>query len=85
MVRGSGKFILAAVKRKVEVNDMLLSDLCWNNLGVSGGKILLESLRSNRTLTRLSLTGNNITNDIISAIGRYCLRHMTENEHMRTW
>ncbi|KAK3895022.1 hypothetical protein Pcinc_001255 [Petrolisthes cinctipes] len=43
-------------------------DLRWNSLSRVGGIALLESLQHNHTLTKLSLTGNNVPPDIISTI-----------------
>lgn len=46
-----------------------LSDLRWNNIGLLGGRALVNCLPSNRTLWRLDLAGNNIPSDILRAVG----------------
>lgn len=40
-------------------------------MGGAGGKALLESLHHNKTLSKLSLIGNNIPNEVVAAIGMY--------------
>ena len=45
------------------------SDLRWNNIGIVGGRSALAMLQYNKTLTDLELSGNNITQDIVKAIG----------------
>ncbi len=47
----------------------LLLDLKWNSIGVIGGRELLSSLKLNTHLEELHLAGNNVTNDILEAIG----------------
>ncbi len=48
---------------------MLYPDLRWNSLGVLGGRKLLNALRSNGSLRRMRVEGNNIPSDITEAIG----------------
>lgn len=46
-----------------------LSDLRWNNVGLLGGRALVNCLPSNRTLWRLELAGNSIPSDVLRAAG----------------
>lgn len=46
-----------------------LPDLRWNNIGLLGGRALVNCLPSNRTLWRLDLAGNNIPGDVLRAVG----------------
>ena len=41
----------------------------WNNVGLLGGRAIVEMLQTNKTLTRIELAGNNIPADILKAIG----------------
>ena len=50
-------------------NFVLVSDLRWNNVGLLGGRAIVEMLQTNKTLTRIELAGNNIPADILKAIG----------------
>ncbi|KAJ3011705.1 UNVERIFIED_CONTAM: Leucine-rich repeat-containing protein 45 [Siphonaria sp. JEL0065] len=43
-------------------------DLRWNSGGLVGGRGLLQSMKHNHTLTNLSLTGNEIPEDLLRAI-----------------
>uniref|UniRef100_A0A2K5CD70 Leucine-rich repeat-containing protein 45 n=1 Tax=Aotus nancymaae TaxID=37293 RepID=A0A2K5CD70_AOTNA len=45
-----------------------LPDLRWNNIGLLGGRALMNCLPSNRTLWRLDLVGNNIPGDVLRAV-----------------
>ncbi|XP_032097148.1 leucine-rich repeat-containing protein 45 isoform X1 [Sapajus apella] len=45
-----------------------LPDLRWNNIGLLGGRALMNCLPSNRTLWRLDLAGNNIPGDVLRAV-----------------
>lgn len=44
-------------------------DLRWNNVGLLGGRAILEMLQTNKTVSRLELAGNNIPSDILKSIG----------------
>ena len=46
------------------------SDLRWNNVGLLGGRALLNALDYNKTLVKLELAGNTTPNDILRAIGK---------------
>ena len=46
------------------------SDLRWNNIGIVGGRSIVNMLQYNKTLTELELAGNNITHDIVRAVGK---------------
>lgn len=50
--------------------DGCVTDLRWNNIGLLGGRALLEALLQNRTLVQLEMAGNNIPSDILKAIGQ---------------
>lgn len=54
-------------------------DLRWNNIGLLGGRALLNCLHSNKTLKRLELAGNNVPSDILKAVGKYYLLHRKES------
>uniref|UniRef100_A0A8C2UDA6 Leucine rich repeat containing 45 n=1 Tax=Coturnix japonica TaxID=93934 RepID=A0A8C2UDA6_COTJA len=43
-------------------------DLRWNNIGLLGGRALLNCLQSNKTLKKLELAGNNVPSDILKAV-----------------
>ncbi|XP_033037523.1 leucine-rich repeat-containing protein 45 isoform X3 [Trachypithecus francoisi] len=45
-----------------------LPDLRWNNIGLLGGRALMNCLPSNRTLWRLDLAGNNVPGDVLRAV-----------------
>ena len=47
-----------------------LLDLRWNNIGLLGGRALVNCLPSNRTLWRLELAGNNVPSDVLRAVGK---------------
>lgn len=47
-----------------------LADLRWNNLGLLGGRSLLEALQSNKSMVKLKVAGNNIPSDTLKAIGK---------------
>lgn len=40
----------------------------WNNIGLLGGRALVSSLPSNRTLWRLELAGNSVPSDVLRAV-----------------
>ena len=42
----------------------------WNNVGLLGGRAIVEMLQTNKILTRIELAGNNIPADILKAIGK---------------
>lgn len=45
-------------------------DLRWNSVGLLGGRAILEMLKTNKTICRLELAGNNIPGDILKSIGK---------------
>lgn len=45
------------------------TDLRWNNIGLLGGRSLLDALHQNHTLLQLEMAGNNIPSDTLKAIG----------------
>ncbi|XP_033037522.1 leucine-rich repeat-containing protein 45 isoform X2 [Trachypithecus francoisi] len=45
-----------------------LGNLRWNNIGLLGGRALMNCLPSNRTLWRLDLAGNNVPGDVLRAV-----------------
>lgn len=49
--------------------DGRVTDLRWNNIGLLGGRALLEVLQQNCALLQLEMAGNNIPSDILKAIG----------------
>ncbi|XP_031984553.1 leucine-rich repeat-containing protein 45 isoform X5 [Corvus moneduloides] len=54
-------------------------DLRWNNIGLLGGRALLNCLHSNKTLKRLELAGNNVPGDILKAVEQ-ALNHNQDRE-----
>lgn len=52
---------------------ILVLDLRWNSVGLLGGRAILEMLKTNKTICRLELAGNNIPGDILKSIGKNCL------------
>ena len=46
-----------------------LPDLRWNDIGLLGGRALVNCLPRNKTLWRLELAGNNVPGDILRAVG----------------
>lgn len=48
-------------------------DLRWNSVGLLGGRAILEMLKTNKTICRLELAGNNFPGDILKSIGKNCL------------
>ena len=68
---------------------MCETDLRWNNIGLLGGRSLLDALQQNRTVLQLEMAGNNIPSDILRAIGQIrSTHHSTEaqiTEHFRAF
>lgn len=54
-------------------------DLSWNTLGLQGGRLLLNAMRENKTITDLVLRGNCISEDIALAIEE----RLRENRRIR--
>ena len=52
----------------------MFTDLRWNNVGLLGGRAIVEMLQTNKILTRIELAGNNIPADILKAIGKWMVR-----------
>lgn len=52
-------------------------DLRWNNIGLLGGRALLNCLHSNRALRQLELAGNNVPSDILKAVGEQLCQPFT--------
>lgn len=48
---------------------VIFLDLRWNSVGLLGGRAILEMLKTNKTICRLELAGNNIPGDILKSIG----------------
>ena len=46
-----------------------LPDLRWTDIGLLGGRALVNCLPRNKTLWRLELAGNNVPGDILRAVG----------------
>uniref|UniRef100_A0A8C4V573 Leucine rich repeat containing 45 n=1 Tax=Falco tinnunculus TaxID=100819 RepID=A0A8C4V573_FALTI len=53
--------------------------LRWNNIGLLGGRALLNCLHSNKTLKRLELAGNNVPSDILKAVEQ-AMNHNQDRE-----
>lgn len=51
-----------------------LPDLRWNNIGLLGGRALVNCLPGNRTLWRLDLAGNSVPSDVLRAVGAGTVR-----------
>uniref|UniRef100_A0A672P4S1 Leucine rich repeat containing 45 n=1 Tax=Sinocyclocheilus grahami TaxID=75366 RepID=A0A672P4S1_SINGR len=47
---------------------ILCADLRWNNIGLLGGRSVLEAMQQNRALIKLEMAGNNIPSDTLRAI-----------------
>lgn len=58
---------------KTLVTCIFVLDLRWNSVGLLGGRAILEMLKTNKTICRLELAGNNIPGDILKSIGKNCL------------
>ncbi|KAH0629420.1 hypothetical protein JD844_011481 [Phrynosoma platyrhinos] len=54
-------------------------DLRWNNIGLLGGRALLNCLHSNRALRQLELAGNNVPSDILKAVDQ-AMEHNQERQ-----
>ena len=52
---------------------VLILDLRWNSVGLLGGRAILEMLKTNKTICRLELAGNNIPGDVLKSIGKNVL------------
>lgn len=48
----------------------MLTDLRWNNIGLLGGRSLLEALQKNKSIVKLEMAGNNIPSDTLRALGK---------------
>lgn len=44
-------------------------DLRWNNIGLVGGRSLLEAFKFNKTLDQIDLNGNDIPAELKKSIG----------------
>lgn len=53
---------------------MIFSDLRWNNVGLLGGRAIVEMLQTNKIVTRIELAGNNIPADVLKSIGKIFLQ-----------
>lgn len=49
------------------------TDLRWNNIGLLGGRSLLEALQKNTSLVQLEMAGNNIPSDTLRGLGKECV------------
>lgn len=49
------------------------TDLRWNNIGLLGGRSLLEALQKNKRVVELEMAGNNIPGDTLRALGKSCV------------
>lgn len=47
-----------------------VTDLRWNNIGLLGGRALLEAVQNNKSVVQLQLAGNNIPSDTLKALGK---------------
>lgn len=60
------------------------TDLRWNNIGLLGGRSLLEALQKNKSIVKLEMAGNNIPSDTLKALGKsviqaelaWCWKHL---------
>lgn len=50
-----------------------LTDLRWNNIGLLGGRSLLEALQKNKRVVHLEMAGNNIPSDTLRGLGKLCV------------
>jgi len=44
--------------------------LRWNNIGLVGGKALIEAFKLNRTLDKIELNGNDMPDELKKSIGK---------------
>lgn len=51
----------------------MFTDLRWNNIGLLGGRSLLEALQKNQSIVQLEMAGNNIPSDTLRALGSVCV------------
>uniref|UniRef100_A0A8C8AUI6 Leucine rich repeat containing 45 n=1 Tax=Otus sunia TaxID=257818 RepID=A0A8C8AUI6_9STRI len=69
--QGAGELAMA-LKQNASLQELgkfaFCTDLRWNNIGLLGGRALLNCLHSNKTLKRLELAGNNVPSDILKAV-----------------
>uniref|UniRef100_A0A663M7E9 Leucine rich repeat containing 45 n=1 Tax=Athene cunicularia TaxID=194338 RepID=A0A663M7E9_ATHCN len=69
--QGAGELAMA-LKQNASLQELgkfsFCTDLRWNNVGLLGGRALLNCLHSNKTLKRLELAGNNVPSDILKAV-----------------
>lgn len=52
---------------------LTFTDLRWNNIGLLGGRSLLEALQKNKHVVELEMAGNNIPGDTLRALGKSCV------------
>ena len=57
-------------------------DLRWNNLGISGGKALLEGLQRNGSMIELMLAGNKVSDETLRAVDHCLHKVWTEYGHL---
>ncbi|XP_026207612.1 leucine-rich repeat-containing protein 45 [Anabas testudineus] len=67
----------------------VLTDLRWNNIGLLGGRSLLEALQKNKSVVKLEMAGNNIPSDTLKALERTTghnsdRQSMMKESHSRT-
>lgn len=54
-------------------NFLSFTDLRWNNVGLLGGRSLLDALQKNTSLVQLEMAGNNIPSDTLKGLGKACV------------
>ncbi|XP_055650037.1 leucine-rich repeat-containing protein 45 isoform X3 [Falco peregrinus] len=74
--QGAGDLAMA-LKQNASLQELV--DLRWNNIGLLGGRALLNCLHSNKTLKRLELAGNNVPSDILKAVEQ-AMNHNQDRE-----
>lgn len=61
------------------------SDLRWNNVGLLGGRSLLEALQNNSSLVGLEVAGNNVPGDTLRALGETVHYGMFDPPVSKSW
>uniref|UniRef100_A0AAR2KWD7 Leucine rich repeat containing 45 n=1 Tax=Pygocentrus nattereri TaxID=42514 RepID=A0AAR2KWD7_PYGNA len=67
-INHQGAAELALALKRNSVLEELGENLRWNNIGLLGGRSLLDALQQNRTVLQVEMAGNNIPSDILRAI-----------------
>uniref|UniRef100_A0A3B3Z646 Uncharacterized protein n=1 Tax=Periophthalmus magnuspinnatus TaxID=409849 RepID=A0A3B3Z646_9GOBI len=71
------------LSQAIRRNNSLEMLLRWNNIGLLGGRSLLEALQKNKCLVQLEIAGNNIPSDMVRALEQSTAHNSEQQNAMR--